>query len=287
MNRDLTVSGILKESWAGFTENISFIYYLLAPMFVLSLVGVLLYPEVLYFEGGREMDAVKTLPSLLLSLASFIVGILSTISLLFFFRNGKKDSYTNWQNYFRLLPKYIGVCILQGLMILAGLILLIVPGIYLAVRYAFVSYRTLEHPTESIGDLFAAEAKATEGNRWTIFLIGLLLLIIAMVFAGIFGALFSGFMTGQGNPLADFLFELVVTPFFMVVSILTYLKLTSNASAEPIVEVIEEKVTAAPLVEAVVEEKTVEPEPVVDETEAPEEKEDAKPASSPVAEPAA
>lgn len=258
MDQKLSVSGILQDAWKQFSGNISYIYYLLAPMFVCSLLGILLYPEFLYFNGGSQVNIAKTLPSIILSILGFIVGLFSTISLLFFFRSGKKDTWNTWKSYFRLLPKYIWVCILQGLMILAGLILLVIPGIYLAVRYAFVSYRTLENPTKSVTELFKEEAQATEGNRSTILFIGLLLLLIALVLAGIFNALFPNFMTSGGNPVADFLFELIVTPFFTVVSILTYLKLTTPQEGTPVVnEAIETKK------EETVEENVATPEPVV------------------------
>lgn len=231
MNQSISVSEVLQDSWRKFSGNISYIYYLLTPMFLCSLLGILLYPEFLYFNQGNEINIAKTLPSIALTVLGFLVGLFSTISLLFFFRSGKKDSWNNWQNYFRLLPKYIGVSILQGLMILGGLILFVIPGIYLAVRYAFVSYRTLENPTQPVKELFKAEARATEGNRMTILFIGLLLILVALILGALFNALFPNFMSSGGNPVADFLFELLITPFFTVVSILTYLKLTKVPEA--------------------------------------------------------
>lgn len=250
MNQNISVSGILQDAWRQFSGNISYIYYLLAPMFLCSFLGILLYPEFLYFSEGSQIDIVKTLPSILITLVGFVVGLFSTISLLFFFRSGKKDSWNNWQNYFRLLPKYIGVCILQGLMIIGGLILFVIPGIYLAVRYAFVSYRTLENPTQSVGELFKAEARATEGNRMTILFIGLLLILVALLIGALFSSIFPDFMSSGGNPVADFLFELIVTPFFTIVSILTYLKITKapDETEQKIgLEVEQKPLTEAPI----------------------------------------
>ncbi len=232
MNNNLSVSEVLKSAWQVFTDNISFVYYLFVPAFALSLVGVLLFPDALYFEPGQRTEMMNSFPSFILSLLSAAAGVFATISLLFFLRSEKKDEWSTWSSYFRLLPKYIGVCILQGLMILVGLIFLVIPGIYLAVRYAFVSYRTLEHPTESISNLFAAEAKATEGNRMNIFLIGLTMVVMAVVLGAILGSLFAGAFGARGSALTDFVFELVVTPFFTIVSILTYLRLTGKGAPE-------------------------------------------------------
>ncbi len=238
MNKDLSVSGILKESWQGFTENISYVYYLFIPSLAFSLLAIM----------------VDWQSSAILSLIGVIIAMFSTISLLFFFRSGKKDTYATWKNYFALLPKYIGVSILQCLMIFAGLIFFIIPGIYLALRYAFVGYRTLEHPTESIQDLFAAEAKATEGNRLTILAILVLLILTAIILSG-FGSAFLSSLVGreEGSLITSFLVEVLVTPFFTIVSILMYLKMTSKKGLERAKES-----TSEPVIES-----TPTPEPVV------------------------
>lgn len=232
MNKNLSVSGVLQESWQKFSANLSFVYYLFVPMLVLSLIGALLYSGVVYTGTINNANAASAFPGFLLGVLSGLAGIFSTISLLFFLRSGKKDSWSSWTQYFRLLPKYIGVSILQGLMILAGLILFIIPGIYLAVRYAFVGYRTLEHPTERVKDLFAAEAKATEGNRVNLLLIGLVMIFIAVVVGALLHTALPGLPGSRGTAIADFLFELLITPFFTLVSIITYRKLTSTEASE-------------------------------------------------------
>lgn len=276
MNHKISVSEVFESAWKSFTGNAQFVYYLLVPAFTLSLLGIILFPSSLALQNESPQAFVSMIPSLVLSLLSGIASILATISILFFLRSGKKDSWKSWSSYARLLPKYIGVCILQGLMIMVGLILFIVPGIYLALRYAFVSYRTLEHPTESIKNLFSAEAKATEGSRFTILLIGLSMGCIALIAGGLLGTLATLIVGVTGSAFADFLVELLLTPFFTLVSILTYIKLTEKKVAgteavsvvpEPVLpplvseekEVIEEKEAVLPEEKEVSEEEEDKP----------------------------
>lgn len=223
MNPNFTVTNILKQSWEQFTQNISYVYYLLLPMFVCSLLGILFFPEFLYFTQNGQPNWVLTLPSVALVIVGILASLLSTVSLLFFFRSGKKDTWATWQHYVRLLPKYIWVTLLQGLLIFVGLLFFIIPGIYFALRYAFVAYRALEYPTHSVADLFRAEAEATKGKRWTLLGVGVVLIVGVMLFGFVFSFFFTEFMTASGNPVADFLFEILIVPFYTVVSVIAYI----------------------------------------------------------------
>ena len=285
MNNEITVSGIFRSAWASFSEHISYVYYLMAPMFVLSLVTTVFFPEAYFVQGDQLGNAVEGLVLLVLFVVSMLVSIFPTISLLFFLRSGNKETYTSWKSYFRLLPKYIVVCILQFLMILVGLLLFIIPGIYLAFRYAFVSYRALEYPQEKIPQLFAAEAKATEGNRLTLFLLILCVFVAALATGMVLTAIFYGLLGSDGQGFVDFLVQLVVTPFFTVVSIITYLQLNGKQETEVVVIEAEPEEEKSESVEPVIAPEPAEPNEKTPEEG--EEKEESKPAApaAPAAEP--
>lgn len=235
MNTKFSVSEVLQSAWQLFTKNASFLYYLMVPSFALSFVALLASPEAGFFYASQpQMEAARMILFAIFSLAGGIAGIFATISVLFFVRSNKKDTWKSWNQYWRLLPKYILVCILQGLLILAGLILFIIPGIYLALRYAFVSYRTLEHPTESIKNLFAAEAKATEGNRLSILGIGAVIVVIFIAYMILANILFASTVNTEGRMIIDFVFQFLATPFFTLVSVLMYKKLTDNKAPEEV-----------------------------------------------------
>ena len=69
----------------------------------------------------------------------------------------------------------VGASIVYGLIVVGGLILLVVPGIYLALRLQFYSYYIIDKNAGSI-DSLKMSWKATEGNVINIFLFELLLI---------------------------------------------------------------------------------------------------------------
>jgi hypothetical protein len=77
----------------------------------------------------------------------------------------------------RILPM-LAMLILYGLMITFGLILLVIPGIFIWLIYSLALAALLAEPVGVFG-AFARSAALTKGNRWR--LLGLLLLVIVSV----------------------------------------------------------------------------------------------------------
>jgi Membrane domain of glycerophosphoryl diester phosphodiesterase len=92
----------------------------------------------------------------------------------------------------------VGLAILQWLGIAVGFLLFIVPGIMLAVRWSVALPACVVEglgPTASMG----RSAELTKGHRWKIFGVYLLIMIIALIFIGIIGALVAGLF---GSPFS-------------------------------------------------------------------------------------
>ncbi|MEM8826861.1 MAG: hypothetical protein AAGD40_08070 [Pseudomonadota bacterium] len=100
-----------------------------------------------------------------------------------------------------LFPAALGVTILTGLATMAGLTLLILPGLFLFARF-FVALPALADGETRVLDAIRTSWEATEG-RWAPILGGALLLIIGATFAGavagLIGALIGG-TTPEGAP---------------------------------------------------------------------------------------
>ena len=77
----------------------------------------------------------------------------------------KKPSTKILFSYYRLLPKVIIASILYGLMVLGGLVLLVIPGIYLALRYGFFYYAIVEK-NAGIIESFSQSSKLTDGIKF-------------------------------------------------------------------------------------------------------------------------
>ncbi|MEK7662181.1 MAG: hypothetical protein AAB355_01605 [Patescibacteria group bacterium] len=91
--------------------------------------------------------------------------------------------YTN----FKMIASYIISSLLEGVAVLAGLFLLVVPGIYLALRLQFYKFLIVEK--EDIGPIMALKKswRMTEGHTWN-----LLLFMIMISFLNVFGMLLLG-----------------------------------------------------------------------------------------------
>jgi hypothetical protein len=109
--------------------------------------------------------------------------------------------------------------IMIGLACMVGFMLLIVPGVMLAIAWcvAIPAY-VVERP--NIMDTFGRSAELTRGNRWTIFglmvLYVIVVLIIELVLMGIFGGMVRAILTG-GSTLA---LRVVVLPLINVANAL-------------------------------------------------------------------
>lgn len=125
--------------------------------------------------------------------------------------------------------RYVGASILVFLAVIAGLILLIVPGIILALALSFVTYLVIDRGLGPVS-AFKESMAITKGNRWSLFVLGL----------AIFGLNLLG--------LLALVIGLVVTiPVSMLASIHAYRLLSGSpvvADTEIIVETITETVTA-------------------------------------------
>ncbi len=89
----------------------------------------------------------------------------------------------------------LGLALLSGLGIIAGYLLLIVPGVMLAVAWAvIVPVRVVER--EPVMDCFGRSAALTKGHRWSVF--GLLIIYIFASFAISFA---SGLVVGAGGEI--------------------------------------------------------------------------------------
>mgnify|MGYP001603300362 FL=1 len=122
-----------------------------------------------------------------------IVGILASISIITValeIVDGKKPifkdlfkKYSDW----KIFVNYILASILTALAVVVGLILLIVPGIYLAIRLQFYKYLIVDKGDIGPVDAIKESWRMTEGETWNLFLF---LILIALL--NIAGALLLG-----------------------------------------------------------------------------------------------
>ena len=164
------------------------------------------------FASGYVSSALKNnggelaIVSIVLFLASWIISTeFSFAKLIIYLKvvDEKKPDFQDLFSYFDagLLWRYFCISALFGLVVLIGLVLFIVPGIYFYTKYWFALYIYADKKG-GIMEAFAESAKLTDGVKMQLFFLGIVQLLI--VFAGLL-ALFVGlFVAIPMNYLSDF-----------------------------------------------------------------------------------
>jgi hypothetical protein len=111
--------------------------------------------------------------------------------------------------------------VLYGLMVAIGLILVIIPGIYLGVRYVCVPV-ALVVERQGIGAAFSRSGQLVSGNWWRVFGIGVLVVLLLLIAGGVLGAVLG---LALGQRLATFvgvIVNLILYPFVYSALVLVY-----------------------------------------------------------------
>lgn len=154
--------------WNIMRENLKFFVILMIICFLIHLV-----------LGGIS-DFLEDDYSVLSFIVSVIGWILSTIISLGLIKialnllDNKEGKLSDLFSQLPLFFKYLFSNILYGLIIFVGFILLIIPGIILAVKYQFFVYFIVDKNAGPI-EALKRSSEITRGAKWDLFLFGLLL----------------------------------------------------------------------------------------------------------------
>jgi len=114
----------------------------------------------------------------ILTIAFMFVGFIMNLGLLKIvlkFYDKQKPSFADLYRHYRLVLKFFLASIVVGFAVVVGLILFILPGIYLGIKLQFFSYFIVDKKMGSIEAIKASWA-ATSGSFWNLFLFALLCL---------------------------------------------------------------------------------------------------------------
>lgn len=156
--KSFSIEEALKEGWKYTKENIGF---LIGYQIILFLLMVLF--------GGKSDSVFGVLWHLIgwLIIIAAKMGLYnSCLMIIAGIKPGLDQLYQNWG----LVLSWIVAGFLLAIMIVVGLILLIVPGLYVWARFGFFPFFILDKKMGPIEALQAA-SQATEGIRWQVFLL--------------------------------------------------------------------------------------------------------------------
>lgn len=92
----------------------------------------------------------------------------------------KKAVYSNMLDYFQLIIPYFLGSIIYIVIVVVGLILLVIPGIVWAIKFRYYTYFMVDRRLGPI-DALRASSKITEGVKWKLFFLGIVLALINLV----------------------------------------------------------------------------------------------------------
>ncbi len=159
-----TIKASLKHAWEVYKANFEISVF--ATLFIIVL-------------GYLSDD--KTMPqNFLLGLTAVIVLIIAGIGYIRIFLKIHEGQPVEFEDLFKSYPlfwRYIGVSILFPLLVLVGLVLLIIPGLFWAIRFSFSQIAMVD---KNLGPVAAMKEsyRITKGLFWKLFLFWIVIIFI-------------------------------------------------------------------------------------------------------------
>lgn len=144
-------------------------------------LGILLLAILLVLGAVAELvETYSEVWGLLVALVSLIVGIVLEVGIIVFslrYCDGSRGTIADLYIHYPLGPQYFIARTIYSLLVLVGLVILIVPGVLLALVFQFCGYHIVD---ENVGvmESFRRSADTTKGARWRLFIFFMLLLLI-------------------------------------------------------------------------------------------------------------
>lgn len=174
MEKTFSIKQAIGFAWDKFWSRWKFYIAVFIATFVVSAI----------VSGLTSLAENSVVWSALTSILSIIVQIIISIGLITVLVKSARDESVVWSDMWvnkGLFLKFIGVSILYQLIVLVGFIFLIIPGIYLALRYQYAQYIIVDDKGISIGKAFKRSAEITKGIKWRILWLGIVTVGIALL----------------------------------------------------------------------------------------------------------
>lgn len=180
-NKSFSIGEAVKFGWDVVKNNLG--------LFISLVVIVLVIMSVMAFIGEvlEKMEApwiLRFFVSIISWLINIVLGMWQ-IRIALKFVDGQKGALSDFKEITPYFSNGILGNILYSLIILAGFLLLIIPGIIWAIKYQFVLYAVIDKQAKPV-DALKLSGKVTNGVKFDLFLFGLLLALINLAGALLF-----------------------------------------------------------------------------------------------------
>lgn len=169
--KDFSIDEALRFGWNIMKDNFWFF------------VGILIVAGVItgipHAIASAFEDSAEGL-SFLFRVVAWIVDIIISIGLITIalkFLDGQKPEFKDLFAFQKHFINYLGGAILTGLAVLGGFILLLIPGIYWAIKFQFFGYSVVDQGSDPILAM-RRSARITKTVKWKLLWFGILLALI-------------------------------------------------------------------------------------------------------------
>ena len=174
MKKDFSIEEALQYGWNIMKANIWFFVGVLVVAWAIA--GI---PHVIANVLQRDSVGVSIIFRIIAWAADIIISIgLITIALKFL--DNQQPMFENLFSFKPYFWKYLGASILTGLVVWAGLILFIIPGIYWALKFQFYGYFVVDKGCEPIESM-RRSSQITQSVKWKLLGFGIVLAVINII----------------------------------------------------------------------------------------------------------
>lgn len=231
MNKRASLSSFLNGTFEEISANSQIILLYLAIVIPIGALAAYFDPSQAgsFFNVGLMVDQsllARGATAVVTAIAAFVIGLIAYYWLIAAMVRG-----TTSPGFDRILP-FIGILILSWIGIGFGMVLLIVPGIILAVRWIALMPCVVMREDNAM-DAFGDSNQMTQGFGWSIFGAGLILIILTMILSAVVGGIgaFSGaFVLAITSSIVDNLASALFAAF--AVTVYRQLSIDSDQLAE-------------------------------------------------------
>lgn len=174
-NINLSITDALSYGWKATSKYLGFYFTLALIILLFNLIPSIF---TVFFDNSIYTSVIRGIFIILMALVT--LGMVRTT----LHQVDKKD--TSLADLFRLnlFGRYLAVALIYLFLVIGGLILFIIPGVYWGLKYQFATYLVVDKKL-SIGKSFEESAKLVEGYEWDLlsyWLIMILLNIVGILF---------------------------------------------------------------------------------------------------------
>ena len=156
---------VIKFGWSTTTGNLGLFVFAVLTILLIQLMPLLLTESVVVVIVGTLLGFVVTMGIMRMSLR---------------FVDGDRGEFVDLFATFPLLVKYILASIVAGAIVMVGMLLFIIPGIFLGIRLQMYTWAIVDKQAGPI-EALRQSWEMTRGSAWNLFLLGLLLGLVNML----------------------------------------------------------------------------------------------------------